>query len=180
MLDYDADTNCALLISRYGLDASAYEPGGSEYPTWEKSDIRSWLNEMFLNAASKAEERAGIVKTTVSTLSYNGYSGGADTQDKIWLLSRKEAEKYFSSNASRKAVPTAYAIARGTYQFAGSDSEYKQNGTGCCWWWLRSPCNSSYNASGVNYVGSLDNIDVINASNAVRPALWLDLDLAIF
>ena len=75
MLDYDADTNCALLISRYGLDARAYEPGGSEYPTWEKSDIRSWLNEMFLNAAFKAEERAGIVKTTVSTPSYNGHSG---------------------------------------------------------------------------------------------------------
>ena len=175
VLDYDANTNSALLISRYGLDARKYH-NSWPFPTWGKSDIRNWLKGTFLNTAFTAAEQAGIVTTTVSTPSYYSYSGGEDTEDRIWLLSSEEAEEYFSSTISRRAVPTTYAVAQGTLQ----DSRIMLNGEGCCWWWLRSPGNSSYNASGVNYVGSLDNIDVINASNAVRPALWLDLDLAIF
>ena len=179
VLDYDAYTNSVLLISRYGLDAHYYHKN-TPYPTWAKSDIRAWLNGTFLNAAFTAEEQAGIVTTTVSTPSYNGHSGGADTQDRIWLLSREEAEKYFTSKASRKAVPTAYAVAQGAYQYAGIVSDYKLNDTGCCWWWLRSPGYSSYYASYVIYDGSLSNNYVSNSYYAVRPAFWLDLDSGIF
>ena len=183
VLDYDADTNCALLTSRYGLDARVYEPwkrDTTKYPTWEKSDIRWWLNGIFLNEAFTAAENAGIVTATVSTPSYKGYSGGVDTQDRIWLLSREEAEKYFTSKASRKAVPTAYAVAQGAYQYAGIVSDYKLNDTGCCWWWLRSPGDSRGYASDVGIGGSLSSYYIDYSTGAVRPAFWLDLDLAIF
>ena len=171
-----------LLISRYGLDTRQYHDS-KPYPTWEKSDIRWWLNGTFLNEAFTAEEQAGIVTTTVSTSSYYGQSGGADTQDKIWLLSREEVEKYFSSKESRKAPPTAYAVVQGAHQDSGDQSQYKVNGEGCCWWWLRSPGYYSDTASVVGRGGSLSSYEdyyVYIAYNAVRPALWLDLDLAAF
>ena len=171
--------NKVLLISRYGLDEHCYHKN-TPYPTWAKSDIRAWLNGTFLNAAFTAEEQAGIVTTTVSTPSYNGHSGGADTQDRIWLLSREEAEEYFSGNASRKAVPTAFAVAQGVSQFDGSDIDCMLNGEGCCWWWLRSPGNGSNFASYVYGDGSLYNYLVHSTSDAVRPAFWLNLDSGIF
>ena len=172
--------NKVLLISRYGLDAHYYHKN-KPYPTWAKSDIRAWLNGTFLNAAFTAEEQAGIVTTTVSTPSYYGYSGGADTRDRVWLLSREEAEKYFSDDEARKTTPTAYAVAKGAYQYSGTNSYYNLNGTGCCGWWLRSPGSYGNGASGVINDGSLyDNIDVGGADGAVRPAFWLNLDSGIY
>ena len=168
-----------LLISRYGLNAHCYHKE-TPYPTWAKSDIRNWLNSTFLNEAFTPAEQAGIVTTTVSTPSYYGNSGGADTQDKIWLLSREEAEKYYRHDASRKAVPTVYAVARGAWQYDGNNIASKLNGEGCCWWWLRSPGFANNYASSISHGGSLYSRNVNYASDAVRPALWLDLDLAVF
>ncbi len=49
VLDYDAERNCALLISRYGLDAKAYD--AMALAAWPDSDIRTWLNHDFINNA---------------------------------------------------------------------------------------------------------------------------------
>ena len=176
VLKYDSTTGQALLLSRYGLDAHRLD--ASTYQGWDKSEIRTWLNSTFLNAAFTTAEQAGIVTTKVSTPSYSGHSGGSDTQDKIWLLSRDEASTYFTSDAARKATPTKYAVAQGTYQYSGSDSDCKLNGTGCCWWWLRSPGFGGDRASGVSSDGSLSNRDVDYDYGAVRPAFWLNLNSA--
>ena len=178
VLKYDSASGKALLLSRYGLDAHRFD--ASEYQGWDKSEMRSWLNSTFLNNAFTAKEQAAIVTTKVSTPSYNGNSGGADTQDKIWLLSREEAATYFKNDEDQKAVPTKYAVAQGAYQYDGSDSSCKLNGTGCCVWWLRSPGFSSINAACVDCSGSLFNfIGVYDTSDdSVRPAFWLNLDSA--
>ena len=39
------------------------------------------------------------------------------------------------------------------------------------WWWLRSPGDSRYDATTVNYDGSLSDYDVDSSSGCVRPAL---------
>lgn len=90
--------------------------------------------------------------TKVSTPEYEGVSGGSDTQDKIWLLSRDEVKTYFYNTEAMKAAPTKYAVTRGAHRYSGS---YTLNGTGYCRWWLRSPCSSSRGASIVLYDGSL-------------------------
>ncbi len=169
VLDYDQLNDRALLISKYGLEALAYQEGNvfTDYPTWAKSDIRAWLNKDFLNSAFTAKEQAGIQTVTVSTPSFWGHSGGADTQDKVWLLSREEAETYFKSDDARKTKATAYANANGA-------SEYK----GCCWWWLRSPSYLSDGASYVDYDGSLYGSNVSYSDYVARPAFWLDLKSA--
>ncbi|MCQ2458280.1 MAG: toll/interleukin-1 receptor domain-containing protein [Clostridia bacterium] len=196
VLKYDSTTGRSLLLSQYGLDEHRFD--ASEYQGWDKSEIRGWLNSTFLNNAFTAKEQEGVSTTTVRTgnnaewvafvkkygLSYTSMDGGADTQDKVFLLSLEEAMEYggystladFYNNGKdkMKAIPTKYAITQGAYQ---SDSE-KLNGTGCCWWWLRSPGAHSIYASRVHSSGSLDDFNVNRASGSVRPAFWLNLDSA--
>ena len=55
---------------------------------------------------------------------HRGYdtSGGNDTQDKVFLLSYKEAcEEYFNSGESRICKPTTYARDRGAYTNDGGN-----------------------------------------------------------
>ncbi|MBQ3667656.1 MAG: hypothetical protein II920_00355, partial [Clostridia bacterium] len=165
VLDIDEGENRALLISRYGLDAYCYHHS-TPYPTWEKSDVRAWLNGNFLNAAFTSAEQAAIVPVKISTPPYRGISGGNDTVDRIWLLSQGEAETYFKTNAERKAEATVYADAQGA--FKGGDE--------CCWWWLRSAGYNGKFASVVYSDGRLDSIYVTGTNASVRPAIWLRLD----
>ena len=173
VLEYNKRNNCALVISHYGLDAHCFDE--SKYRGWEKSEIRTWLNSTFLNTAFTASEQAAIMTTTVSTPDYHGNSGGSDTEDKIWLLSREEAKMYFTSDGARKAVPTEYAVAQGAWQSGGN----KLDGVGCCWWWLRLPGSISSYASYVYSGGSIyHNYNVNRSDGSVRPAFWLNLDSA--
>ncbi len=177
------DGNKALLISRYGLDAQPYN---KDYVgiTWEKCTLRTWLNGTFLNKAFAAEEQKGILLTNVDNGSSQGYSkwntsGGNNTQDRVFLLSYAEANKYLgvtyddSNNTKSRVAPTAYAIKQGAYT---SSSNRTADGTASGWWWLRSPGSSRDNAADVRTGGYL----VINFSGCVRPALWINLESGIF
>lgn len=92
------------------------------------------------------------------------YSGGV-TQDRIFLLSIAEAEKYFPTTMSRMCKPTAYASMRGV----GQPHE-------TCHWWLRSP-NYSAKASMVNNEGSIIGVSerAVTQTMGVRPVLWIRL-----
>ena len=119
-------------------------------------------------------------------LLYDSVDGGSDTQDKIFLLSLEEAMEYggystledFYNKGTEKlqAVPTAYAVAQGAWQYSGSDSSCMLGGTGCCWWWLRSPGSYSLGASLVRGDGGLGYGYVLSVDGSVRPAFWLNLE----
>ena len=187
VLDYDAASNRALIISRYGLDSKPYNTEFIDI-TWEKCTLRTWLNNDFLNAAFTAQEQKGIVLTAVDNSKSQGSSrwdtnGGNNTQDKIFLLSYAEANKYFGvtledgNNMKSRVTPTAYALKAGAWTI---DSKTTADGAKAGWWWLRSPgYNQSY-AARVNFGGSLsdDNVDV--RGGCVRPALWINLESDIF
>ena len=194
VLDYDEKNNRALLLSRYGLDAQPYNKDYGNI-TWEKCTLRTWLNGTFLNKAFTAQEQGIIVLTNVDNGSSQGFdfetvllsaektTGGNDTQDKVFLLSYAEANKYLdvtygnSSNTKSRAAPTSYAIRQG----ASTSSSYKTaDGAAAGWWWLRSPGLNQRRAALVYYVGSLVYYDVNRTSGAVRPALWIDLGSDIF
>ena len=187
VLDYDASNNRALLISRYGLDAQPYNKEYTDI-TWEQCTLRTWLNDTFLNKAFTAQEQTGILVTNVDNSSSQGYSkwstsGGNNTQDRIFLLSYAEANKYLdvtydnSSNMKSRVAPTNYAIKQGAY----SNNSYETaDGTATGWWWLRSPGDRQRSAAYVNYVGSLYYYNVFYVSGCVRPALWINLESDIF
>ena len=116
---------------------------------------------------------------------YSGWnaSGGNNTQDKVFLLSYAEANKYFgvtydnSSNTKSRVAPTAYAIAQGAFTYSYDKTA---DSTDAGWWCLRSPGNYQDRAAGVDTVGSLGNSSVSNVSGSVRPALWVNIDAGIF
>lgn len=177
------DGNKALLISRYGLDAQKYNTINTGV-TWEKCTLRTWLNNAFYNKAFNSAEQTAILITNVDNSKnqcYSGWStsGGNNTQDKVFLLSYAEANKYFgvpygnSSNTKSRVAPTAYAIAHGTWT---SSSNKTADGTDAGWWWLRSPGNYQDFAAVVDTDGSLRNITVNYVSGSVCPALWVNIE----
>jgi len=185
------DGSKALLISRYGLDAQPYNTTNSEV-TWETCTLRTWLNSTFYNKAFSSAEQAAILTTNVDNSKkqcYSGYStdGGNNTQDKVFLLSYAEANKYFgvknwqnngaTDNVKSRVAPTVYAIAQG----AGKNSSYKTaDGIDAGWWRLRSPGVSQYDAAYVSTDGSLYAKRVNVGSGSVRPALWVNIEAGIF
>lgn len=172
----DKDGMSLLLISKQALDCQQYNTSYTDV-TWESCSLRKWMNGTFLNKAFNAEEQAQIQNTTVSAdknPEYNTNPGNATT-DKVFLLSINEVEKYFNSDEARKCAPTAYAKAQGAYT---SDSYKTASGAATCWWWLRSPGSSQGSAATVNHGGSVSYYgNIVNYVNdAVRPALWINLD----
>lgn len=181
------DGNKALLISRYGLDAQPYNIVYTDV-TWENCTLRTWLNWTFYNKAFSSAEQSAILTTNVDNSKkqcYSGYStdGGNNTQDKVFLLSYAEANKYFgvtydnSSNTKSRVAPTAYAIAHGGWT---SSSNKTADSTYAGRWWLRSPGRRQSNAASVFADGSLLDLSVGSGSASVRPALWVNIEMNVF
>lgn len=146
-----------LLISRYALTTRYTDS------TWETSPLRDWLNGKFLDTAFSDAEQSFIRTVRVSAGKNPEYDTdpGKATQDKVFLLSIAETEKYFSSNDFRKCTFAEYATA----------------GEGRCLWWLRSPGVNWSAAAIVSLNGSIGNFgaNVVSNNVAVRPAMWIDL-----
>ena len=160
--------NQVLLLSKYVLDAKSYNEEWEDV-TWETSDIRQWLNNEFYTAAFNKSEKAKIQTSLIKNEdnSEHGTSGGNDTEDKVFLLSEKEAETLFSNDDERIAKATEYAEKSGVYV----------NEEKAAYWWLRSPGDSGDDAAGVNKYGWVDRYgNFVSSSYAgVRPALHLNL-----
>ena len=171
-----------LVISKYALDCQQYNTSYTDV-TWETCTLRKWLNNNFINSAFTANEKAMIPTVTVSADKNPKYSTnpGNATQDQVFLLSITEANKYFSSDSARQCKPTEYAVARGAH--------VNDNDNIC--WWLRSPGRYQNYAASATYSGTVtcygDTVDYVSYyyytgdtevrhTNAVRPALWINLD----
>ena len=163
--------NQVLLLSKYVLDAKSYNEGWEDV-TWETSDIRQWLNTEFYTTAFNKAEKAKIQTSLIKNEddSEYGTNGENDTEDKVFLLSEKEADTLFSNDDERIAKATEYAEKSGVY--INESSEEKG-----AWWWLRSPGSYGYYAAVVACDGwvSRYGLDVDFDFVGVRPALHLNL-----
>lgn len=200
VLDTDPENGKILLLSLYGLECRNYHTEDT-YPTWEKCDSRLWLNDDFYNAAFSNEEKECIVSTVIKTQDnaiweelalekiwhYDYMDGGADCEDKVFLLSLEEAVLYSGYNTFDEArvendrlkmVPTKYAMSHGANAYRGNGTAFRLNGVGCGWWWLRSPGISSFDATVIEYDGSIRNRGIsTHTSLCIRPTIWLDLNM---
>ena len=95
---------------------------------------------------------------------------GKDTMDQVFLLSIKEANKYFRSDSVRKCELTKYAL-----MAQKNAAVYLNEGT---WWWLRSPGNDDKRAAYVLSGGNISNVGIyVNRDfYAVRPVIYIELD----
>ncbi len=158
--------NRILVISRYALEGQQYNKPFSNI-TWATSALHKWLNGAFMKKAFNETEQLMILTVTVNADKNPSFktNPGKSTKDKLFLLSIKEANTYFTSNWDRMCQTTTY-------------SEAKCHGYGSyCIWWLRSPGERSSDAAYVTVDGNISyhGIDVGN-DFGVRPALWIDLD----
>ena len=195
----DKMDGCVLLISKYGLDAKPYNETKTNV-TWETCTLRSWLNSDFLYTAFSSSERSAIPAVTLPNPDNPNYgtTGGNDTDDRVFLLSLQETQEYFAlsntwtdcdgkdhdatgdiyrigGSGDVITSPTAYAAAQGVR----TDSNYHDTeGNVSCEWWLRSSGRDSSCAADVSGGGSVRALgnSVSYVSNAVRPALWVNLE----
>ena len=183
------DGEKALLLSAYNLDAQQYSKKGEDV-TWEKSDLRKWMNTTFLQKAFTTSEQNAIATTHVVTPnSYNGRPGGGDTDDKVFALSVQEAVsggffyeggKYFNNaDVDLKSCNTEYACAQSDGWLAYPPSADN--------WWLRTPGymekRRAYVLGWSRYKDLYVDLDGTTGDNrmvAARPALNLDLDKVLF
>ena len=132
-----------------------------------------WTNAGFLTAAFTSTELAKIKTVLVdnsaaTTDSTTNQYACENTEDKVYLLSYKEAQKKLYglyNNSDRIMKTTAYARANGAYQ----DSNEAYGG----YWWLRSPrCNGSHYARYIRNDGNSDDGSDVRYHNVgVVPAL---------
>ena len=214
----DITEDAALLISEYVLEQYTYHDKIEDI-TWEWSNVRSYLNGFdgthnkngidhtgkgFIDFAFTPAERKQIRQVTNTNpdapADWNSTPGGNDTEDKIFLLSRDEAFKYFPNNKSRLANPTAYAIypptssgrdnlvtceitcstndrcvcQGGTVKDDGSSVSACSNIQCSSRQWLRSPGSRPTESAGIYFGGSIGSVENLNFG--LRPVLYIYLN----
>ena len=168
-----------LLITEDLIDCKQYHEKYVDI-TWEKCTLRRWLNEEFILKAFTDEERTRIAWVCNQNPDNNYYKevikGGNPTWDRVFTLSIDEVRRYFKNDSDRMAAPTPYVEKAYEGRVYISD-EYKVNGLGTGWWWLRSPGVISNYAADVGHAGVVcEHGDGVGRSaGSVRPALWLNL-----
>lgn len=145
--------------------------------TWENCSLRVWLNEDFYEQAFPERVKPWIAQVTLpNTSSHSDVDGGNNTQDRIFLLSEQELDKYYY----RIEV---FFINTGIFKSAKDGVRYLA--------WLRSPGANQKEAEGmiltVDWGEILDLCDGFEKSypleskrvtqkGLVIPAMWIDLD----
>ena len=171
----DVQEGKCLLLSKYGLDARAYDSESKENnqaPTWETCALRNWLNNDFFMMSFTTEERSAILET----------NNGNDILDQIFLLSDTEAGNYLNvtyddkDNVAARTAPTDYAASNGAV-FTKKDKTTDGDAAG--WWWLRT-VQKDQQVNEVCSNGSLSSESFFDENRLVRPAFWLNLESDIF
>ena len=157
------ENGALMLISKYILYCNTYNGSSSKNVTWETCSLRTWLNIYFHDNAFNEAEKLKIATTSVvNEDSPAGGLGGEDTEDKIYLLSFNEVDKYLTKDQA-KGHFTAYAENQQTF--------LKKNGA----WWLRTAGANNKRAAFVYQDGGHysegGGLDMDNMG--VRPVLWV-------
>ncbi len=162
-----SDDNTVTLISKYVLDCVKYDEKKDKPSYWESCTLRAWLNGEFFSTAFSADEAKFVSEITNANPDNVkcGTKGGADTTDRVYLLSIDEAKALLSAEQIF-GTPTDYAISRGVYTKSDYDATY---------WWLRSPGASQNSAAKANYEGKIDErgSGVDYSSYGVRPCITI-------
>ncbi len=167
------------LVSSVLLDTHIYDSDSNNY---KDSEIRSWLNNEFLNTAFNLNSsyiETTEVNNSASTTKFdpNQYAS-ENTNDKVYLLSYKDylnsSYGYSTSDGesdTRQCKITDFANANGAYY----STTYSYSG----FYWTRSPNTAGSNSASYVYQdGSLTrNLFADYEGIAVRPAITINLKL---
>lgn len=173
-----------LLISRCVLDCGAYNKEFTNV-TWAGCSLRQWLNDEFINTAFSENEKAQIQTVTLSNPGnpYTGVDGGADTQDRVFLLSMDEVLKYYefeelNEEDKRDGSCRKLTAAAGTF-YVTNVLVNRPLGNKPWGVWLRTPGETAdsacyYVPGGFGYWCASENVN--NSYWGIRPAMWISKD----
>ena len=178
ILSEDGET--AIILCDSIIAKHRYDDSSNNYAN---SEIRQWLNDTFYETAFTELQREMILTTNVdNSVASTGYSSNSyaceDTEDKIFLLSYKEATNsaygfstsYSTYDEARRMQTSDYCRATGVYM--NTLSGYYGNGV----WWLRSPDSDiSFRARYVRSDGDVGYGEARGSNRGVVPALQIRL-----
>ncbi len=163
----------ALIITHEIIDVKSYN---SIYKEWkyEKSEVRQWLNNEFLKTAFSEDERDIIQLTLVDnstkpTKDIFYETPYENTNDKIFLLSYKEATTYYKNDTERKAKGSLHAKKQGLEDSGGYST-----------WKLRTHAYNHdfyFKYYFVGEDGVIKNTS-LGSYEGVRPSCWINLKFA--
>lgn len=147
----DTTARIALAIAEKTVVARRYHDTREDV-TWERSDLRAWLNTTYYQTAfTEMERRAIVPRMNINPMNLkHGTLGGKNTTDRVWILNLKEAETYFPESQKRSVKVM---------------------------WWLRSAGLMQNYAALVDPEGTIqDRGNFVDNIRGVRPVVILDLD----
>ena len=170
------------LLSDRIIESGSYHTT-NDAVTWEKCQLRSWLNDDFLNAAFTSEEQQAIKTTLVKDNPHctSNTTYGNDTLDKVFLLDTQDCIKteygfdneFFPMDYTLMGKNTPYVIENGGFNVSGIGEYYESNST----WWLRSgglePEDTEF-ASVITPAGGGGAFAKNTNNFGIRPVLHLD------
>ncbi len=174
-----ANDGSLFVVSDKNLDCIEYN-SSAETVTWENCSLRKWLNGKFLDKAFTTQEQGAVLESlVVNEDGAKGSEAGADTYDKVYLLSIYEVidpelgfpTDWKAKGGTRVALNTEYT--RSKRAMTSSD----MSGA----WWLRTPGDAK-NAANVFNAGNVfvRGGNVNNFIFAVRPAMNIDTSKVLF
>ncbi len=171
----DRIENEVLLLSESILLTGPYNPVPFADTSWNECQLRSYLNGEFFETAFSGQEKGAVIlcENRNEDQSEVGTEGGADSQDRVFLLSEGETSIYINDELSKADIGMAFASE------AAKASGVKIAENGCSPWWLRSPGVYGYSAQFIDTEGEdyLSGAYVdIESGYGVRPAIWIDTD----
>ncbi|OQA78954.1 MAG: hypothetical protein BWY30_00369 [Tenericutes bacterium ADurb.Bin239] len=187
----DVKDGKAMLLSNLVIDAqpfyrsAAYRPGPPRIyaNNYEHSDVRTWLNNTFINKTFTEAEKNTIATTLVDNSlastghEEKGYGEQAapyicnDTNDWVFLLSYVEA-----TNANYPGQGSSYYRKKTATDYAYSQGVYRNTQWGTSPYLLRSPF---YNAGANSYCLDSDGLGRVTDANSmysgIAPVMWVTL-----
>ena len=177
--------NAALIITEQIIEQRPYHNRYVDI-TWADCSLREYLNTEFYDRFSQ-EEKSRIIPVLNKNPDnpWFGTLGGADTEDKVFILSLEElACKYFGDSSALLYSPRKnkrYWYERKDANNSKRGAVLRDKGWGS-WYWIRTPGRFSIKAVYVFPDGNIgihgNNILKGNAADGycaggVRPAVWI-------
>ena len=192
------------LLADQSLDVVRYNE--TRIPiTWAESTMRSWLNgydaneninsvdysaadvDSFLGSAFSGTEKGAIPKTAIENKNNGNISGGADTEDYIFLLSLDEVQNTTYGFSADTSDDSARIATNTAYVQGGGKTSGSMSPTWVDMWWLRSPgtepkLDSNAAAAVITRRGAVRVLGyaVNEGIRTIRPAFKLNLEQVLF
>ena len=161
----------AFVVANIILDSREFDAFGSN--NYATSEIRQWLNDVFLKTAFVDLEEYIIVTKVDNSADSTGVPDNGnvceDTEDKVFLLSYEEVsnEDFGFDFGTRKLQSTDYAKVQGVNKISSGNG----------YWLLRSPSSdTTYDVRAVHTSGAVvDERRMSETSCGIVPALYMVL-----